>query len=160
MYTVKLHTVIPDCSICFSVHVMLWNYSAYIYNHLVCCSFNVCIDQSFFSLSVCPLRRHLSCQHCNLGPKLVQYIRMKLGTHVARDNMHMYSKGHYPRFINYNWVMPFFDFVKQTSIGVHSAALLFAIMYMRIYKEALFNLVFFCVNINKYSDQNRVGVLI
>ena len=68
-----------------------------------------------------------SCKTLTFGhsSKTFQNIRMKLFSHVARDNMHMYSKGHYPD-LNNHWVMPLFRLWKitQTSVGVRSAALL------------------------------------
>ena len=57
-------------------------------------------------LSACSCRhtKTLSLAH---NSQTIQDIQMKLGTHVARDNMHMYSKGH-NYYFNIYWVMPLF----------------------------------------------------
>jgi len=49
---------------------------------------------------------------------------MKLGTHVSRNNTHIYTKSHNSGLTNYS-VIPLFRIKKQTSVGTHSAVLLY-----------------------------------
>ena len=74
----------------------------------------------------------LSSQNFNLAhnSKTVQHFLKKLGTHVPRNNTHVYTKSHNSGFDNYS-VMPFFRLrKKQTSVGILSAALLFQVIGM------------------------------
>ena len=67
-------------------------------------------NSGFYNYSVIPLfGLRNSYKNFNLAhnSKTVQHIQMKLGTHVPRNNTHIYTKSHNSGFNNYS-VMPLF----------------------------------------------------